>query len=184
MTWSTVRPVHVAGAAAIAIGALFAGRAMSPASAAGNSVAPASNVAVNCEPGQQALVRQTVLRGEPHVAIQCASAGGPFGSVADTAVIQAPGWGAAEPRLVPASYVVAEPPAPRVIRTAAPAASRAPVRSAPEVEKRSWKKTALIVGGSAGAGAGIGALVGGKKGALIGAAIGGGGAGIYEAIKR
>src|SRR5688500_2054042 len=50
--------------------------------------------------------------------------------------------------------------------------------------KRSWKKTALIIGGSAGAGAGVGALAGGKKGALIGAAIGGGAASIYEATKR
>ena len=54
-----------------------------------------------------------------------------------------------------------------------------------EVEpKRSWKKTALIIGGSTGAGAGVGAIAGGKKGALIGAAIGGGAASIYEAMKR
>ena len=60
--------------------------------------------------------------------------------------------------------------------------SRAPQR---EVEpKRSWKKTALIIGGSTGAGAGVGAIAGGKKGALIGAAIGGGAASIYEAMKR
>jgi hypothetical protein len=49
---------------------------------------------------------------------------------------------------------------------------------------RSIAKTAMIIGGSAGAGAGVGALVGGKKGALIGAAIGGGAASIYEARKR
>ncbi len=49
---------------------------------------------------------------------------------------------------------------------------------------RSWKKTALVVGGSAGTGAGVGAIVGGKKGALIGAAIGGGAASIYEATRR
>ncbi|HXT68672.1 MAG TPA: hypothetical protein VN700_02895 [Vicinamibacterales bacterium] len=50
--------------------------------------------------------------------------------------------------------------------------------------KRSWQKTALVIGGSAGAGAGVGALAGGKKGALIGAAIGGGAASLFEAIKR
>jgi len=50
--------------------------------------------------------------------------------------------------------------------------------------RRSWKKTALVIGGSAGAGAGVGAIAGGKKGALIGAAIGGGGASLFEAIKR
>ena len=61
--------------------------------------------------------------------------------------------------------------------------------SAPRVVRasergRSWKKSALIIGGSAGTGAGVGALIGGKKGAAIGAAIGGGGAALYEAVKR
>jgi hypothetical protein len=49
---------------------------------------------------------------------------------------------------------------------------------------RSWQKSALIIGGSAGAGAGIGAAVGGKKGALIGAAIGGGAATVYDQATR
>ena len=50
--------------------------------------------------------------------------------------------------------------------------------------RRSWAKTALVIGGSTGAGAGIGALAGGKKGALIGAAVGGGAATLFEAFKR
>ena len=50
--------------------------------------------------------------------------------------------------------------------------------------RRSWQKSALLIGGSAGAGAGVGALVGGKKGALAGAAIGGGAAAIYDQVKR
>ena len=50
--------------------------------------------------------------------------------------------------------------------------------------KRSWQKSALLIGGSAGAGAGVGALVGGKKGALAGAAIGGGAAAIFDQVKR
>ena len=49
---------------------------------------------------------------------------------------------------------------------------------------RSWKKTALIIGGSTASGAGLGAVIGGKKGALAGAAIGGGAASIYEATRR
>jgi hypothetical protein len=49
---------------------------------------------------------------------------------------------------------------------------------------RSWKKTALIIGGSTASGAGVGAVIGGKKGALAGAAIGGGAASIYEATRR
>jgi hypothetical protein len=50
--------------------------------------------------------------------------------------------------------------------------------------QRSWQKSALLIGGSAGTGAGVGALVGGKKGALAGAAIGGGAAAIYDQVKR
>jgi len=51
-------------------------------------------------------------------------------------------------------------------------------------KKRSVKKSAIIIGSSAGVGAGVGAAVGGKKGALIGAAIGGGGAAIWDQITR
>ena len=50
--------------------------------------------------------------------------------------------------------------------------------------RRTWQKSALLIGGSAGAGAGVGALVGGKKGALAGAAIGGGAAAVYDQVKR
>jgi hypothetical protein len=70
-----------------------------------------------------------------------------------------------------------------VSRTAQTSAGEAvEVREAPA--KRSWKKTAIVIGGSSAAGAGIGAVAGGKKGALIGAAIGGGAASIYEATRR
>ncbi len=50
--------------------------------------------------------------------------------------------------------------------------------------KRSWKKSALVIGGSAASGAGVGALIGGKKGALIGTAVGGGAATLFEATKH
>jgi len=72
-------------------------------------------------------------------------------------------------------------------RTASRAAAtddRDVVRDEDVRPERSWGKTAMIVGGSAGAGAGVGGILGGKKGALIGAAIGGGAASIYEATRR
>jgi hypothetical protein len=89
--------------------------------------------------------------------------------------------------LQPAAAPVVVQPAPvrTVYRTAPAAAQRVVVEEREAVQpKRSWAKTAMIIGGSSGAGAGVGGIVGGKKGALIGAAIGGGAASIYEATRR
>jgi hypothetical protein len=73
---------------------------------------------------------------------------------------------------------------PVVVRSSEPTV----VREVREVESkprgRSWKKTAMVIGGSTAAGAGVGGLIGGKKGALVGAAIGGGASTIYESVKR
>lgn len=134
----------------------------------------ASSVAMNCAPGQRAVVKQAVVGGELKVAIDCAES-----ELAPVAMI--PNRGAAS--LHPAAFVTDSDvvTAPRITRASAPAP--AAVRRAAD-PKRSWKKTALVIGGSAGGGAGIGALIGGKKGALIGAAVGGGGATLYEVLKK
>jgi len=76
---------------------------------------------------------------------------------------------------------VANPTATRTVYRSATPAQRTVAR---EGSGRSWKKTAMVIGGSTAGGAGVGGLVGGKKGALIGAALGGGAASIYEASKR
>ena len=49
---------------------------------------------------------------------------------------------------------------------------------------RSWGKSALIIGGSAGTGAGVGGLVNGRRGALIGGALGAGVGSLYEGAHR
>jgi hypothetical protein len=93
---------------------------------------------------------------------------------------------------VPAYQAYQPAPYPAQTQYVTERAVQAPVRRvtstqrvASEVKpKRSWQKSALLIGGSAGAGAGVGALIGGKKGALSGAAIGGGAAAIYDQIKR
>lgn len=94
----------------------------------------------------------------------------------------------ARPQFVSSSRpaAVRTAPAPRrtVYRSSAPVERERVVVREEEPAGRSWKKTALIIGGSAASGAGVGAIVDGKKGALIGAAIGGGAASIYEATKR
>jgi hypothetical protein len=83
-----------------------------------------------------------------------------------------------------APSVVQRPAARQTVYRTQPVQERVVVEREPVRSGRSWQKTALIIGGSAGTGAGVGAIAGGKKGALIGAAIGGGAASIYEATKR
>ncbi len=86
----------------------------------------------------------------------------------------------------PAPQTVAVPP-PQPVRTVYRTVAAAPAQERVVVAReddRSWKTTAMIIGGSAASGAGVGGIVKGKKGALIGAAIGGGAASIYEATRR
>lgn len=59
-----------------------------------------------------------------------------------------------------------------------------PEYTRPAPKKRSWQKSALIIGGSAGTGALIGGIAGGKKGAAIGALAGGAGGFIYDQATR
>ena len=134
----------------------------------------ASNTMLGCDVTQQAVVRHTVANNELQVAVQCVNATGAVPIRAQDEFGGASVYRTANP--VYAAAPVAR--APQVRRTSAPRT----VRTAEPT--RSWKKTALVIGGSAGAGAGIGAIAGGKKGALIGAAIGGGAASLFEAIKR
>ena len=100
--------------------------------------------------------------------------------------VTSPGAGAVryQDELVAPVYRAQPVNAVRTVRAPARAATTR-TAAAQEVEpKRSWKTSALIIGGAAGAGAGIGGIADGKKGALIGAAIGAGAASIFEAIKR
>ena len=171
----TIAPRHLIGTAAgLIIAALLLFRGPWAASAQTDKPT-ASNTSLSCEQSQQAMVRHTIVRGELQVAMQCV---GPA-TVSGVAAYD-------DEAIIPAVYRPATRPAPvYASRTASAPVRRTAGTTAAQVESsRSWKKTALVIGGSAGAGAGVGAIAGGKKGALIGAAIGGGAASIYEAIKR
>jgi hypothetical protein len=164
MTVSGLRGTYVAAAAgALAIIAVLAVWAPWSAESRGIDLLQADDLTVSCGAGQQAVVRRIASTGGSQVGIACVDA------------VRAP----ARAAYTPAAYTQSAP-----AQSARPVAYRdpAPVRS--EARSRPWQKTALVIGGSAGAGAGIGAIAGGKKGALIGAAIGGGSAAIFEAIKR
>ena len=177
MTVSVQRPYLAGALVATALGLLLLFRAPWATSVAGDSALQASNVAINCNPGEQALVRQSIVRGELQVNVVCANSG---------AIVQA-SYGAAGnefaqgPYLTPAVYRTQ----PVGERDSSVARSRTTTtQSRVERSGRSWEKTAMIIGGSTAGGAGIGGIIGGKKGALIGAAIGGGASAIYEARQR
>ena len=73
---------------------------------------------------------------------------------------------------------------PNVQPRAVAAADPAPAAVVKPEKKRSWQKSAVIIGGSAGAGAAIGAVSGGKKGAAIGAVSGGVAGLVYDIATR
>ena len=166
------------------------GAAPSTAFAAAAPGAPP--IAVNCGPGQQALIRPSLIGGQAISQVDCVPVSGvpgavmPGAAIPGAATVGYPGVGGGP---VAAAYYDAPRvvEAPVVYRPAArPVAYRA--ASAPRlVERRSgrtWQKSALIIGSSAGVGAGVGGAVKGKKGALVGAAIGGGAATIWDQVTR
>jgi hypothetical protein len=156
--------------------------------AASRSVGPqdgasAGPVLVTCQPGRRALVRQTVVNGQPVSEVECV-AGRPTHGDDDRLMVQyvpAVAPAVSEVRVVPVAQAV-QAPERRVVteRRVVYTQERRPAAR----QSRSWKKSAVIIGSSAGVGAGVGAAVGGKKGALIGAAIGGGSATIWDQVTR
>ena len=168
-----------------AMGAAACGTAASPGTGTTgtpgqSSAVVAGGLTVACGPGQQALVTQRVVNGQPNTAVECAgtvaSPAAGVGLASGMAWPAAAGPVAAQPVALarPASYVTDGE-----VLTYQPR-PRAPVRKA----GRTVQKSVLIIGSSAGIGAGVGAAIGGKKGALIGAAIGGGGATIWDQATR
>jgi len=194
-----------AAAAVIGLGALLVGcsreTGLNGAQLAASAGAPLS---VSCEPNQRAVVRQVAVNGVLQAQVQCESSAfapvgttGSFAGAAPAGYAQAPvaqpiSYGYAQPvaytaplentRVVRTAYpqeVVRREAAPRVV-SYQPSVERIPVRQ----PKRSVKKSAIIIGSSAGVGAAVGAAVKGKKGAGIGALIGGGGAALWDQITR
>jgi hypothetical protein len=134
-------------------------------------------VAVNCGAGQQALIRPALVNGQAISQVDCVAIAAP--AVTPAVAYPAPAYpgaaypAAAWPAAHPAPYRTASPD--RVVYVPERRVAR---------PGRSWKKSALVIGSSAGIGAGVGAAVGGRKGALIGAAVGGGGATLWDQITR
>jgi hypothetical protein len=143
-------------------------------------------VVVSCEPTQRTLVRPVVVNGAAVSQVECITTGPtPTATQPELFATPTPAVQYRQPRTVPVVYD--DLPDARVVTAERPATvvpARQVVYREPVRRTRSVKKSAIIIGSSAGAGAGVGALVGGKKGALIGAAIGGGGATLWDQVTR
>jgi hypothetical protein len=203
MLYATLTPsVARAGALVALLGGVTA---CAPASSTPQASLQTSQspVLLSCPSGQQPLLRQVVVNGAAVPQVECVAAA----AVASTAHGQAPQAPVAAAQYQPTYAPVPQAYAPAPTYAPAPAyvpvaAAPAPVRTVSsrpaarrvvydddvveyrEKKRRSWQKSALIIGSSAGVGAGIGAATGGKKGALIGAAVGGGAATVWDQVTR
>lgn len=169
----------VAGVVALVAATQLGGAPENAAHAQPMTAANAAGPVIECAPYQAPTMQRVIVNGREATALACVN------RVDDSVAYYPaqPGYAQAYTQPVYAPAPVARPAVQRsqAVRERVVYQDREPdVRT----NRRSWGKTALIIGGSSGAGAGIGALAGGKKGALIGAAIGGGAASIFEATKR
>jgi hypothetical protein len=194
MVMQQMRTKGAAAAAVLGLGAMLTACSRDVAgtqfSAAGLQGAP---VSVSCEPNQRAVVRQVALNGGLQSQVQCETVNGLGSAFAPVGMTGSYGGTMPVGYAVPASSVDANAPT-QFVRTAYPqqvvTRQVAPQQRVTSYQtervqpKRSVKKSAIIIGSSAGVGAGIGAAVGGKKGAGIGALIGGGGAALWDQITR
>lgn len=191
----TLQRPFVRHAAVLGAGALLATAGCvsreSPATEA-QIVPGAATMSLACEPSQRAVVHPAVVNGIAMSQVECVTVGGAPATVgveraqvvtyvpqpaASPVAVYQPAAVASDPRVVPATYTVPAPESRRVESESVQRYERRPAT-------RSVKKSAIIIGSSAGAGAGLGAVIGGKKGAAIGALLGGGGATLWDQITR
>jgi len=201
MALQNIRRTGAAVAAVAGLGTLLVGcGANNLPNMQAQGFAAGAPMSIACEPNQRAVVRQVVVSGVAQAQAECQSAFAPAAGAYAPGAYPAPA-AYAGPAAVPVSYngygySPAPIPETRLVQTGyAPAVMTRPVAPTRLVQpsrervvvsrpKRSVKKSAVIIGSSAGVGAGVGALVGGKKGAGIGALVGGGGAALWDQITR
>jgi len=190
MTLQNIRQKGAAAAAVVGLGALLVGCSRDGVNAAQIAGTPVgAPLAVSCEPNQRAVVRQVAVNGAFQSQVQCESVmpsgfapAGMTGTYGATPVAYAPAAGYQQ-----VAYAQGAPlDNTQLVRTAYPQPTVVTREVAPRrvVTQRSVKKSAIIIGSSAGVGAGVGAAIGGKKGAGIGALIGGGSAALWDQITR
>jgi len=148
----------------------------------------ASNpVLVDCADGQRALVKHVEVAGQAVAQVQCVGQSLMTNTFDEMSMNAGPAYNTARAYPVstsrPASYSAPAPVRTRTVASRQPVSYRT-APSEPVHQGRSWKKSALIIGGSAAGGAGIGAIVGGKGGAIKGAVLGGVAGTVYDIATR
>jgi len=148
----------------------------------------ASNpVLVDCADGQRALVKHVEVGGQAVAQVQCVGQPLTTNAFDDMSMAAAPAYTTARAYPVsmsrPATYSAPAPVRTRTVVSRQPVSYRT-APSEPVHHGRTWKKSALIIGGSAAGGAGIGAIVGGKGGAIKGAVLGGLAGTVYDIATR
>jgi hypothetical protein len=190
-------PGWVAGAVGVGVlvGAFYLGGRTGAAAAAPNAPDTAAFAAttaaapmpealmVACEPGQRAVIAAAGTAGAPRVS--CMSDARP---VAGTYTV--PGFTpmGSQSEVLTVSDVSYRPAAqPAVITQPVEVyrpRSRPVSRGEAAPPKRSWERSAVIIGSSAAIGATVGGLAKGKKGAVIGGIVGGGAATVWDQVTR
>jgi hypothetical protein len=202
------------GVGVLALGGLLVANSGRSASAQSSLAGPAfvsqadanRTTLVNCGEGRQALVFTDPRTGQSQV--QCVGAETQFNTGAMTSSLtSAMPVSQFVPAIVPAQpapqQVVYRDPVVPAARSTARRSSAPRARTAsnstysqaepsysrgsavePAQQGRSWKKSAIIIGGSTAAGAGVGAVLDGKDGAKKGAVVGLLGGTIYDIATR
>jgi hypothetical protein len=142
--------------------------------------AGAPEVAVECEPGQRAVVRTTagappsvVCQSDPRPVSGTARFASPVPAANVPGVVRVADW---DDRPYARPAVITEP-----VEVYRPRTRQVSGVTAP---KRTTKKSVAIIAGSTTAGAVVGGLVKGTKGAVIGGLLGGGAAAVWDQATR
>ena len=139
---------------------------------------------VDCGEGRQALVHPSASGASrvecvPMAVAQPQAIGMPY------ATQFAPAAPVVQERVVYRDRPVTRTASRSTARTSPVASSQpAPVYRESQPQGRSWKKSAIIIGGATAGGAGVGAVLGGKSGAKKGAVVGLVGGTVYDIATR
>ena len=151
-----------------------------PSSAVVGSAQTGSTV-VDCGEGRQAMVHP-LANGASRVECVPMEVAAPPVAAMSFASGYAPAAPAVQERIVYRDRPVARTSARAT--SATPSAASSPVYREPQRQTRSWKKSAVIIGGATAGGAGVGAILGGGSGAKKGAVVGLVGGTVYDIATR